>query len=74
MNSTGNGPTVDLSYTVNGGSPIGVPGLGTGPQTPLGPFNATDDVEVTVIDPVGGCNLDGGVFRSGCPEIVNCPA
>ncbi|MFZ1692640.1 MAG: GEVED domain-containing protein, partial [Flavobacteriales bacterium] len=74
VNSTGSGPTVDLSYTVNGGSPIGVPGLGTGPQTPLGPFNAADDVVVTVIDPVGGCNLPGEVFRSGCPEIVNCPS
>ncbi|MCB9184413.1 MAG: lamin tail domain-containing protein [Flavobacteriales bacterium] len=72
VNSTGSGPTIDLEYTVNGGSPVSVTGLGTGPQTPLGPFNQLDELVVTVIDPVGGCNSAPQPFLSGCPELVDC--
>ncbi|MBL0128148.1 MAG: T9SS type A sorting domain-containing protein [Flavobacteriales bacterium] len=73
VNSTGSGPTVNLSYTVDGGTPVVVSGLGTGPQTPLGPFGALADVRVTVIDPVGGCNLTEERFLSECPEEFACP-
>ncbi len=72
VNSTGNGPTVDVEYTVNGGSPVSVTGLGAGPQTPLGPFNQLDELVVTVIDPAGGCNSAPQPFLSGCPELVDC--
>jgi hypothetical protein len=73
VNSTGNGPTVDLSYTVNGGTPVVVSGLAAGPQAPLGPFLGTDDVVVTIVDPAAGCNTTLPVFRSGCPEFIVCP-
>jgi hypothetical protein len=73
VNSTGSGPTVNLSYTVNGGAPIVVSGLGVGPQTPLGPFQQLDEVVVTIVDPVGSCNTALPLFRSACPEIVTCP-
>jgi hypothetical protein len=72
VNATGNGPTVNLSYTVNGGAPIVVSGLGVGPQTPLGPFAQLDEVVVSIVDPVGGCNSTLPLFRSDCPEIVTC--
>ncbi len=72
VNSTGNGPTVDLSYTVNGGAPTVVSGLGVGVQTPLGPFAQLDEVVVTIVDPAGGCNSTLPLFRSACPEVVTC--
>jgi parallel beta-helix repeat protein len=73
VNSTGNSPTVNLSYTVNGGAPTVVSGLGVGAQAPLGPFLQLDEVVVSIVDPVGGCNSTLPVFRSACPEIVTCP-
>jgi hypothetical protein len=73
VNSTGNGPSVNLSYTVNGGAPIVVSGLGVGPQTPLGPFQQLDEVVISIVDPSAGCNSTLPVFRSSCPELVVCP-
>ncbi len=72
--STGSGATIDVVYTVNGGTPVTVEDVGTG-ETVIGPFLFD---EVVVIEahhesnPL--CNIVlGEVTDSGtCPELIEC--
>lgn len=74
IGSTGDGATVNIVYTVNGGAPEVVEGVETG-QTVLGPFTINDVVNVVVeheSNPL--CNVDlGDLTDTGtCPTIVVC--
>ena len=74
VTATGTGSTIGLSYTVNGGTPTVVTGLPIGPATALGPFAATDEVNVTILhENYAACNVPRGNFYSGCPELIVCP-
>jgi hypothetical protein len=72
--STGDGATVDIVYTVNGGAVETVAGVGAG-QTVLGPFLINDTVNVVVQHENNAlCNVDlGNLTDTGtCPTIVVC--
>jgi hypothetical protein len=72
--STGDGATVDLVYTVNGGAAETIAGVGVG-QTVLGPFQINDTVNVVVQHENNAlCNVDlGDLTDTGtCPTIVVC--
>jgi hypothetical protein len=76
VTSTGDGSTVDLAYTVNGGTQQVVAGVGTGPHV-LGPFLNGSTVNVRVEhESSDACDVDlGSVSDSGnCPAIVVCGA
>jgi hypothetical protein len=72
--STGSGATVDVVYTVNGGAPVTVEGLGVG-ETSIGPFLFDDVVALEAhheSNPL--CNIVlGEVTDSGtCPDLIEC--
>ncbi|MBK9764964.1 MAG: hypothetical protein IPO87_16865 [Flavobacteriales bacterium] len=73
ITSTGTAATAGLSWTVNGVAGAGSPitGLSTGNISPdLGPFVATDEVEVTLLHESNvACNQILGTFYSGCPIV-----
>jgi hypothetical protein len=72
--STGNGATVDIVFTVNGGAAETVAGVVVG-QTVLGPFQIDDIVNVLVQHENNAlCNVDlGDITDTGtCPTIVVC--
>jgi hypothetical protein len=72
--STGDGATIDIVYTVNGGAPETITGAVVG-QTVLGPFQINDTVNVTVqheSNPL--CNVAlGDLTDTGtCPTVIIC--
>jgi hypothetical protein len=72
--STGDGATVDIVYTVNGGAAQTIAGVGVG-QTVLGPFQQDDVVNVVVQHESNIlCNVDlGNLTDSGtCPTVIIC--
>lgn len=72
--STGDGATVEISYTINAGTPQVVTGLGIG-IAELGPFTLNDTVNVTIV-PEGSdlCIIDlGDITDTGtCPLLLPC--
>ena len=76
ITSTGTASTAGVSWTVNGvpgaGSPI--TGLPVGQLVPdLGPFAATDEVEVTLLhESNSACNQVLGTYYSGCAIVLSC--
>ena len=76
VTSTGDGATVTIVYSVNGGTPVFLTGIGVG-ITDLGPFTVNDLVSVFVqheSDPT--CNIELGVITDGgdCPNLITCGA
>jgi hypothetical protein len=69
VNNLGSASGVDVTYTVNYGSPVTVSGVVTG--TVLGPFSVVDIVEVSTSDNIG-CTQDLGSFFSSCAIVLNC--
>jgi len=76
ITSTGTASTAGVSWTVNGSPGVGSPitGLPVGQLVPdLGPFAATDEVEVTLLHETNAaCNQVLGTFYSGCPIVLSC--
>ncbi len=76
VTSTGDGSTVTLVYSVNGGAAESVAGVGAG-ITVLGPFTVNDQVSILVqheFDPE--CNIALGTFtdEGNCPNLITCGA
>lgn len=74
VTSTGDGATVDIEYTVDGGAPQTVAGVGTGITT-LGPFAFDQVINVQLRHESNGlCDISlGSITDSGtCPDIVVC--
>ena len=76
VTTTGDGSTVTIEYSVNGGAPLTIPGVGVG-ETILGPFTINDVVAISVqheSDPT--CNVDLGFVTDGgsCPNLITCGA
>ncbi|MBK9175918.1 MAG: hypothetical protein IPM46_06175 [Flavobacteriales bacterium] len=74
VTSTGDGLTVTLVYTVNGGLPVQLTGIGLG-ETVLGPFTVNDVVSIFVqheSDPA--CTVSLGTFtdNGNCPTLIVC--
>ena len=74
VTSLGDGTSVGIDHTVNGGAVQSQTGVGTG-ITILGPFNLDDEVEITLAheDDVM-CNVDLGSFTDSgmCPNLIVC--
>lgn len=72
--STGDGATLELLYTINGGAVQTVTGVGTG-ISEIGPFALNDTVNV-IVEPSGSdlCNIPlGDITDSGlCPVQIEC--
>ncbi len=67
---TGDAPTTDLVYTVDGGSPTTIPGLVDFDVTNIGPFTIGSVVNVVLAHETdGACNRNLGNFQPGlaCP-------
>jgi hypothetical protein len=76
VGSTGDGSTVSLLYSVNGGPALSIDGVTTG-ETILGPFTVNDLVTIVVqheFDP--SCNVNLGTFtdEGNCPNLITCGA
>ncbi|MBK8497953.1 MAG: T9SS type A sorting domain-containing protein [Flavobacteriales bacterium] len=76
VTSLGDGSSVTITYSVNGNTPVDIPGVGLG-QTVIGPFTINDVVSVFVgheFDPA--CNLFLGSITDGgdCPNLIVCGA
>lgn len=72
--TTGDGATVALGFSINGGTFVTQPGLGVGSYA-LGPFNYGDLVDVTVGHEFDvACNVSWFdiVSPGNCPVIIDC--
>ncbi|MBL7981539.1 MAG: T9SS type A sorting domain-containing protein [Flavobacteriales bacterium] len=72
--NTGDGSTVSLLYSVNGGPALSIDGVTAGITT-MGPFAVNDIVTIVVqheFDP--GCNVILGTFTdtNTCPTLIEC--
>ena len=74
VTNTGDGAVVNIVYSVNGGAPQTLTGVGVG-MSELGPFSINDVVNV-VIEHENNflCNVDlGDLTDTGtCPTLINC--
>lgn len=76
ITDVGDGGTVDILYTVNGGAVQTVSGLGAG-ITNLGPFTVNDIVSIQVNHGTNpACNIDLGTHtdQDTCPNLITCGA
>ncbi len=76
VSSTGDGSTVSLLYSVNGGPALSIDGVTPG-ETVMGPFTVNDIVTIVVqheFDP--SCNVNLGTFtdEGNCPNLITCGA
>lgn len=74
VSSVGDGLTVSLVYTVNGGLPVLLTGIGLG-ETVLGPFTVNDVVSIFVQhDSDPACTVSLGTFtdNGNCPTLIVC--
>ncbi|HMN06954.1 MAG TPA: T9SS type A sorting domain-containing protein [Flavobacteriales bacterium] len=74
ITSLGDAGSLDLIYSVNGGSNQTVSGVSTGIQT-IGPFTVGQSVNLMVAhdsDPACNLTFNGLVSNNTCPIIVNC--
>jgi len=74
VTSVGDGASVDLVYSVNGGPDQTDPGLSTGVHT-IGPFTVGQSVDLTVAhatDPMCNRYFTGLGTASNCPIILEC--
>ena len=74
--STGDGSVVNIVYTVNGGAPQTIAGVGVG-ETVVGPFTVNDVVNMTVqheSNPL--CHVEFGNITDTdtCPNLIVCGA
>jgi subtilisin-like proprotein convertase family protein len=72
VTDTGDGATTDLSYSVNGGVPLIVPGLGVGASEVVGPFAIGSSVHVKLLHETNGvCDKNLGTFlhNAVCPPV-----
>ncbi|MBL7956532.1 MAG: hypothetical protein JNM49_01110, partial [Flavobacteriales bacterium] len=61
--TTGDGFTTDLRYTVNGGTPVIIPGLVANDVETIGPFAIDDQVNIRLLhDTDSGCDHNFGDF------------
>jgi hypothetical protein len=71
--SLGDATGVDLTYTLNYGTPVVITGL-TG-DTLLGPFTDTDIVQISTMDGLANCGvIDHGYFYADCIIEIDCNA
>jgi subtilisin-like proprotein convertase family protein len=73
VSSFGAGSTANLAYSVNGGAPVNMNGLGLG-NTVIGPFPATATVACTLTNGIINCGQVQGTLSSACPITVDCAA
>ncbi|HMC96152.1 MAG TPA: proprotein convertase P-domain-containing protein, partial [Flavobacteriales bacterium] len=71
VTSIGAGPTVTVQYSVNGGSPVSVTGLGLG-TTNIGPFAVGDQVVLSANNGPGTCALASSTRQSNCAVLIEC--
>ncbi len=71
VTSLGTSPSANLSYTVNGSTPVNMTGLGSGITT-IGPFAVGSEIIATLSGSVSGCGSVQGVVYSNCPMIIPC--
>jgi len=74
VTSTGDGGTVNINYTVNGGAVQTVTGVGVGTES-IGPFNFSDTVNVIVAHGTNSlCDIElGDITDTGtCPVLIDC--
>ncbi len=74
VTSLGDGASVDLIYSANGGAPQTTAGVGTGVTT-IGPFTVGQTVDVTVVhasDPMCNRYYTGLESNNTCPVILEC--
>ncbi|MBK7384708.1 MAG: T9SS type A sorting domain-containing protein [Flavobacteriales bacterium] len=72
---TGDGSSVTLQYTVNGGAPTDIPGLLENDIETLGPFAIGDVVNVRLLhESDAACDRNFGNFfySGGCPSAETC--
>jgi subtilisin-like proprotein convertase family protein len=72
---TGDAATTTLRYSVNGGTPIDIPGLMDFDTQTIGPFAIGDQVNVRLLHGTdAACDRNFGNFTNapGCPSAENC--
>ena len=67
----GGAGSASIVYTVDGGAPTTVSGVGLG-VTSVGPFQTSQNVNVTVNNGTLGCAASLGEFSSNCPIGIIC--
>ena len=76
VTSLGDGGSVTITYAVNGGTPVVLPGIGLGVTT-LGPFTINDVISLFVQhESDAACTLSLGLFTDSgdCPNLITCGA
>ncbi|MBX2979024.1 MAG: T9SS type A sorting domain-containing protein [Flavobacteriales bacterium] len=71
VSAFGLGTSGNLSYTVNGGSPV-VQALSSTGLVTVGPFGAADYVQLSVTNSQPACGAATGVGFSTCPVVLDC--
>ncbi|MCB9184414.1 MAG: T9SS type A sorting domain-containing protein [Flavobacteriales bacterium] len=71
ISDLGGAATGTITYSVNGGTPVDVTGVGLG-TTNINGFATTDAVSVSVGNGTTGCGTALGTFYSNCPIEVVC--
>jgi hypothetical protein len=73
VTSTGVGPTVNIAYSINGGTAVLVP-VGTGSTTipAAGSFALGDEIDVELRTLNGQCVVGLGEFTDNCPVLLDC--
>jgi len=73
VTSFGSGTSATIQYTVNGGAPTTLTGVGIGTTT-LGPFSSTAELGITVTNGISNCGSIVRTVYSTCPVTLDCGA